>query len=409
MNCRFDQQPITNVFIDLGFSPPSNSFLSAAQLNEPEIYYPLKLYVSERSFLVQIDEYKKANDIFTQEYVYFSSYSTSWLAHSKQYTAQMIARFGLDHRSQVVEIASNDGYLLQYFHSLGIPVLGIEPTTNTAEVARQKGIPTITEFFGAPLAHKLAANGQTADLLLGNNVLAHVPDLNDFVAGLKLALKPNGLVTMEFPHLMQLIDNHQFDTIYHEHFSYLSFLTVQQIFGKHGLRIFDVEELPTHGGSLRIYATHQENDRHALLAAVADLLAKEKAKGMDTLAYYIGFQQKAEKTKYDFVRFLLEQKRLGKKTVAYGAAAKGNTLLNYCGIKPDLITFVADASPHKQGKYLPGSHIPVVSETLIRQERPDYIVVLPWNIKEEIIGQLAYVREWGCQFVVAVPEIMIII
>ncbi len=408
MNCRFDQQPLSNVFIDLGFSPPSNSFLTAEQLSQPEIYYPLKLYVSERSFLVQIDEYKKANDIFTQEYVYFSSYSTSWLAHSKRYTELMIARFGLDQHSQVIEIASNDGYLLQYFHQRGIPVLGIEPTANTAEVARQKGIASLTEFFGVPLARQLATTGQTADLLLGNNVLAHVPNLNDFVAGLKLVLKPNGVITMEFPHLMQLIDNNQLDTIYHEHFSYLSFLTVQQIFAQHGLRMFDVEELPTHGGSLRIYATHQENTSHATTPAVANLLAKERSKGMDSLNYYTGFQQKAEKIKHDLLAFLLEQKRLGKKVAAYGAAAKGNTLLNYCGIKQDLLTFVADASPHKQGKYLPGSHIPVVSEVLIKQEQPDFIVIFPWNIKDEIMAQLAYVKQWGGKFAVAVPELSIL-
>lgn len=409
MNCRFDQQPLTHVFIDLGFSPPSNSFLTAEQLNEPEVYYPLKLYVSERSFLVQIDEYKKANDIFNREYVYFSSYSTSWLAHCKRYTEQMVNRFGFNQNSQVIEIASNDGYLLQYFHEQGIPVLGIEPTANTAEVARSKGIPTMTEFFGVALAQKLVADGYTADLLLGNNVLAHVPDLNDFVAGLKIVLKADGVITMEFPHLMQLIENNQFDTIYHEHFSYFSFLTVQHIFARHGLRLFDVEELPTHGGSLRIYAAHHENTSHALSPAVADLLAKERAAGMDTLAYYTGFGQKAEQIKYDFLSFLIEQKRMGKKVAAYGAAAKGNTLLNYCGIKQDLITFVADASPHKQGKYLPGSHVPVVHEAQIRQEKPDFIVIFPWNIREEIMNQLAYVREWGCRFVIAVPELMILL
>lgn len=407
MNCRFDQQPLTHVFIDLGFSPPSNSFLTAEQLNEPEVYYPLKLYVSERSFLVQIDEYKKANDIFNREYVYFSSYSTSWLAHCKRYTEQMISRFGFNQHSQIIEIASNDGYLLQYFHEQGIPVLGIEPTANTAEVARSKGISTMTEFFGVALAQKLVADGYTADLLLGNNVLAHVPDLNDFVAGLKMVLKADGVITMEFPHLMQLVENNQFDTIYHEHFSYFSFLTVQHIFAQHGLRLFDVEELPTHGGSLRIYATHHENASHALSPAVADLLAKEKAIGMDNLTYYAGFGQKAEQIKYDFLSFLIEQKRLGKKVAAYGAAAKGNTLLNYCGIKQDLITFVADASPHKQGKYLPGSHVPVVNEALIRQEKPDFIVILPWNIRDEIMNQLAYVREWGAKFVTAIPRLII--
>ncbi|SFF18156.1 class I SAM-dependent methyltransferase [Thermoflexibacter ruber] len=407
MNCRFDNLSLTHVFVDLGFSPPSNSFLSASQLNEPEVYYPLKLYVSERTFLVQIDEYKKANEIFSQEYVYFSSYSSFWLAHCKSYTEMIMKRFELNAASQVIEIASNDGYLLQYFKEKNIPVLGIEPTLSTAQVAQRKGIPTWIEFFGTDLAKKIVAENKQADLLIGNNVLAHVPNLNDFVAGLKIALKPKGIVTMEFPHLMQLNENNQFDTIYHEHFSYFSFLTVKQIFEKHGLTLFEVEEIPTHGGSLRIYAKHAENNDLPCSKNVDNLLAKEIAKGMNTLAYYQGFQQKVDKIKYDFLSFLLEQKKLGKKVAGYGAAAKGNTLLNYCGIKKDLISFVADKSPYKQGKYLPGSHIPVVSEEELKAEKPDFVVIFPWNIQKEIEEQLSYIRSWNGKFVVAIPELKI--
>ena len=348
MNCRFDQLPLTEVFLDLGFSPPSNSFLLKEQLNEPETYYPLKLYVSERTFLVQVDEVKRASEIFSSDYVYFSSYSSSWLAHSKAYVDMMIQRFGYGTDSQVVEIASNDGYLLQYFQSHDIPVLGIEPTAGTAAVAREKGITTWVEFFGVALARRMKAEGKQADLLVGNNVLAHVPDLNDFVGGLKIALKPAGVITMEFPHLMQLVDHHQFDTVYHEHFSYLSLMAVKTIFEHHGLVLFDVEEWPTHGGSLRIFARHGENEDQAILPSVEALLQKEKSRGMNTLAYYRGFQQKANEVKNQFLRFLLDAKQAGKKIAGYGAAAKGNTLLNYCGIKTDLIDFVVDANPHKQ-------------------------------------------------------------
>lgn len=408
MNCRFDNLALTHEFIDLGFSPASNSFLKPTQLNEPETHYPLKLYVSERTFLVQIDEYKKADEIFSEDYVYFSSFSTSWLAHSKNYVEKMISRFGFNQNSQVIEIASNDGYLLQYFKEKNVPVLGIEPTLSTAKVAREKGIESWTEFFGVELGKKLVAQNRQADLLLGNNVLAHVPNLNDFVGGMKIALKPQGVITMEFPHLMQLIENNQFDTIYHEHFSYLSFLTVKQIFEKHGLVLFDVEEIPTHGGSLRIYAKHNTDTTKEISVNVQVLLDKEISKGMNTLAYYQGFQQKADKVKYDFLGFLLEQKKLGKKVAAYGAAAKGNTLLNYCGIRKDLISFVVDLSPHKQGRYLPASHIPVVNEQVLKAEKPDYIVILPWNIKEEIMKQLEYVRQWGGKFVVAIPNLQIL-
>jgi 2-polyprenyl-3-methyl-5-hydroxy-6-metoxy-1,4-benzoquinol methylase len=408
MNCRFDNQPLTHEFIDLGFSPASKSFLKKEQLNAPETHFPLKLYVSERTFLVQIDEYKKADEIFSEDYVYFSSFSTSWLAHSKNYVEKMIARFGFNEQSQVIEIASNDGYLLQYFKEKNVPVLGIEPTLSTAKVAREKGIESWTEFFGVALAQKLVAQNRQADLLLGNNVLAHVPNINDFVGGMKVALKPQGVITMEFPHLMQLIENNQFDTIYHEHFSYLSFLTVKQIFEKHGLVLFDVEEIPTHGGSLRIYAKHAEDQSKAISPNVQALLAKEIGKGMNTLAYYQGFQQKVDQVKYDFLSFLLEQKKVGKTVAGYGAAAKGNTLLNYCGVRKDLINFVVDLSPHKQGRFLPASHIPVVNEQFLKDTKPDFVVILPWNIKEEIMKQLAYIREWGGKFVVAIPKLEIL-
>jgi 2-polyprenyl-3-methyl-5-hydroxy-6-metoxy-1,4-benzoquinol methylase len=319
----------------------------------------------------------------------------------------MISKFGFNENAQIIEIASNDGYLLQYFKQKNIPVLGIEPTLSTAKVAREKGIESWTEFFGVELAKKIIEQGRKADLLLGNNVLAHVPDINDFVAGMKVALKENGVITMEFPHLMQLIENNQFDTIYHEHFSYLSFLAVQQIFDKHGLSLFDVEEIPTHGGSLRIYAKHSEDNSKEISENVTLLQQKEINKGLNTLAYYQNFQKRVENIKYDFLSFLIEQKRNGKKVAAYGAAAKGNTLLNYCGIRKDMISFVVDKSPHKQGRFLPGSHIPVVSEDFISRERPDFVVILPWNIKEEIQEQLNYVRAWGTKFVTAIPELCI--
>jgi len=408
MQCRFCKQELTDVFIDLVNSPASNSFLTAGQLNEPEVFYPLKVFTCSNCFLVQIDEYKKSDAIFNSEYVYFSSFSTSWLEHSRKYTEKMVDRFSLKRGSLVMEIASNDGYLLQYFVQKGIPVLGIEPTVNTAKVAVEKGIETVTDFFGVRLARQLAGTGRKADLLMGNNVLAHVPDIVDFVGGMKLILKEDGIITMEFPHLMQLVDNNQFDTIYHEHFSYLSFHTVQRIFESQGLVLFDVEEIPTHGGSLRIYARHRENADMAVSPNVAALLLKESAAGMTTLAYYDHFQQKALKVKLELTDFLIRQKQAGKKVAAYGAAAKGNTLLNYCGISNDLLEFVADANPHKQGKWLPASHIPVVTEARLREQRPDYVVILPWNLKAEIVQQLAYIREWGGKFVIPIPHLQII-
>jgi 2-polyprenyl-3-methyl-5-hydroxy-6-metoxy-1,4-benzoquinol methylase len=357
--------------------------------------------------LVQVDEYKKADEIFDETYAYFSSFSKTWLEHSKNYVEMMCERFGFDENSQVIEIASNDGYLLQFFQQKSVPVLGIEPTLSTAQAAREKGIETWTKFFGVELAQKLVEKNLQADLLLGNNVLAHVPNINDFVAGFKVALKPKGVITMEFPHLLQLVENNQFDTIYHEHFSYLSLHTAQKIFARHDLTIFDVEEITTHGGSLRIFAKHAEHKSLENTANVEKLLAKEKEFGLLDLDYYSNFQPKADRVKYDFLAFLIEQKRLGKKIAAYGAAAKGNTLLNYCGIKNDLIDFVVDASPHKQNLFLPASHIPIFDESFIEREKPDLVVVLPWNIKEEIFGQLDYIREWDGKFVVAIPKLEI--
>jgi hypothetical protein len=408
MNCRYCHHPLRFVFIDLVNSPASNSFLTKTQLNEPEIFYPLKVFVCEECFLVQVDEYKKSDAIFNGDYAYFSSYSKSWLEHAKSYTDSMIARFGFNEVTKVIEIASNDGYLLQYFKERNIPVLGIEPTTNTAEVAIAKGIDTVTEFFGTNFAQRLFNKGVKADLLLGNNVLAHVPDINDFVGGLKIVLKTEGVITMEFPHLMQLLDNNQFDTIYHEHFSYLSFYTVKQIFESKGLEMFDVEEISTHGGSLRVFAKHKEDTTKIISDNVAKLIAKETNKGINNLNYYKGFQERAEKIKLDLWTFLIEQKRQGKKVSAYGAAAKGNTLLNYCGIKNDLIDFVVDANPHKRDKFLPASHIPVVNEDVLKAEKPDYVIILPWNLTSEITEQLGYIKEWNAHFVVVIPNLQIL-
>ena len=408
MKCRFCQHELTHEFIDLVSSPPSNSFLSAEDLNEPEVFYPLKLFVCDKCLLVQIDEYKKSEEIFSDKYVYFSSFSSSWLEHARQYVEMITPRLGLNNESFVVEIGSNDGYLLQYFKNKNIPCLGIEPAKSTADAARDKGIEVVSEFFGTKLAKQLAKEGRKADLILGNNVLAHVPDINDFVKGLKILLRKNGVITLEFPHLMRLIEENQFDTIYHEHFSYLSFRTVTRIFSKEGMVLFDVDELPTHGGSLRIYAGQQEERSKELSVNVEALHGKESAAGMDDLSYYLGFQDKANEVKYELLSFLLAQKREGKKVVAYGAAAKGNTLLNYCGIKKDLIEFVVDASPHKRGKFLPGSHIPVVAEGEIRKVKPDFVLILPWNIREEIIEQLNYIREWGGNFLLSIPEPIVI-
>ncbi len=404
MLCRFCKTPLHHEFIDLFNAPASNSFLTKEQLNEPETFYPLKVFVCDNCFLVQVDEYKKSDAIFDSNYAYFSSYSTTWLAHSKKYTEMAVQRFRLGKDSLAVEIASNDGYLLQYFREKGVPVLGIEPTENTAEAARQKGVETITKFFGSALARELAGRGLRADLLLGNNVLAHVPDIVDFVAGMKALLKPDGVITMEFPHLMQLVDNNQFDTIYHEHFSYLSFYVVERIFADQGLSLFDVEEIPTHGGSLRIFGRHKENEALPVTTNVGALRAVEKAKGIDSLDYYRDFQRRAFSVKQRLLQFLIDASQEGRTVAAYGAAAKGNTLLNYAGVKADLISFVSDANPTKQNKYLPASHIPVVSEQRIRDDHPDYVIILPWNIRDEIRKQLDYIRDWGGSFVVFIPR-----
>jgi len=405
MECRFCKHKVETEFCDLVNSPASNSYLTKEQLNEPEVFYPLRVMACEKCFLVQVDEYKKSEDIFNSDYAYFSSYSTSWLAHSKKYTEMMIARFGYNEKSLVTEVASNDGYLLQYFKEKNVPVLGIEPTANTAAVAIKKGIPSVVDFFGVRLATKLVGEGKKTDLLLGNNVLAHVPDINDFVGGMKVILKEKGVVTMEFPHLYQLVINNQFDTIYHEHFSYLSFTTTSKIFEAQGLEMFDVEEVPTHGGSLRIFAKHKEDQSKSIGPNVAAMLKKEHDAGMTNIDYYKNFQIKVETVKNDLLEFLLTQKRAGKKVAAYGAAAKGNTLLNYCGVKNDMISFVVDANPAKQNKYMPASHIPIVQEDRIKKDKPDFIIILPWNIKDEIVKQLSYVNEWGCKFVVPIPKL----
>jgi SAM-dependent methyltransferase len=410
MKCRHCNNELKHVFVDLVNCPPSNDMLKEEQLNEPEPYYPLKIFVCDNCFLVQVDEMKKADKIFDSEYTYFSSYSTSWLAHSKKYVDMMMSRFGFDERSLVLEIASNDGYLLQYFKEYNVPVLGVDPTANTAAVAIEKGIDTIIDFFGADFAKKqLVDKGIKADLILGNNVLAHVPDINDFVKGMKLALKKRGIITMEFPHLMKLVEECQFDTIYHEHFSYLSFLAVKRIFEHQGLEMFHVEELPTHGGSLRIFAKHKEDNTKDISSNVTNLLRREEEAKMNTLEYYSNFQERVDKIKYNVWEFLIKARREGKKVIGYGAAAKGNTLLNYCGIKGnDLIRFAVDASPHKQNKYLPASHILVRNLDSIKEYKPDYIIILPWNLKNEISEQLSFVSDWGGKFVTFIPEINII-
>jgi SAM-dependent methyltransferase len=398
MKCRHCGKELTLEFVDLFNAPPSNAYLSYEQLNEPEVLYPLKIFVCDKCFLVQIDEYKKSGEIFDMDYAYFSSYSSSWLEHSRLYVENISRRLGLNEQSFVMEIASNDGYLLQYVKDKHIPCLGIEPTASTANVAKEKGIDVLEDFFGSVMAESL----KKADLILGNNVLAHVPDINDFVRGLKIALKPYGTVTMEFPHLLNLITHNQFDTIYHEHFSYLSLMSVQTVFASQGLKIYDVEELSTHGGSLRIYATHVENDIK-IENAVTALIMKEKSARLDKVEGYQAFKEKIQQIKWDFWNFLLKAKNEGKTVAAYGAAAKGNTFLNYCGVKSDAIKFVADASPYKQNKLLPLSHIPVVSEEMIKKEKPDYVLILPWNLKDEIMNQLSYIKEWDAKFVTAIP------
>lgn len=406
MHCRHCNHPLTHILCDLKFCPPSNAMVKPKFINYSETYFPLKVFVCEKCWLVQIEELEKVESIFNEEYTYFSSYSTSWLKHAKNYCDYMTNKFGYNSESLVVEVASNDGYLLQYFKEKNIPILGIEPTANTAQVAIDKGIKTIVHFFGSVLAEQKLKG--KADLILGNNVLAHVPDINDFVKGVKIALKPNGISTFEFPHLCKLVEFNQFDTIYHEHYSYLSLTSVSAIFKKQGLEIFDVQELRTHGGSLRIFAKHKEDTTKIIEHGVMVLIEKEKQIGINTIGYYENFQQKIDNIKNNFIIFLLEQKRKNKKVIGYGAAAKGNTLLNYCGIKGnDLIRFVVDASPYKQGNLLPGSRIPVFGKKKIEHFKPDYIIILPWNLKIEIEEQLLYTKDWGAKFVTVIPKLKI--
>ncbi len=403
MNCRHCGEVLKHTFLDLGFAPPSNSYLSEAELSAPEIYFPLKLKVCDSCWLVQTEDYAKAELFFSKDYAYFSSTSTSWLEHAARYAMNMTERLGLGADSFVIEVASNDGYLLKNFLAAGIPCLGIEPTASTAAAAEQLGIPVLREFFGEALGQQLAREGRQADLIAGNNVYAHVPDINDFTRGLKAALKPNGTITLEFPHLMRLIEHTQFDTVYHEHFSYLSLHTVSRIFSAAGLRVCDVEELPTHGGSLRVFGCHAEDARVGS-ASVADVLEAESDAGLQGLAVYEAFQQRADEVKNGLLSFLIEQKHAGKKVAAYGAAAKGNTLLNYAGIKPDLLPFVCDAAPSKQGKFLPGSHVPILAPDELILDRVDYVLVLPWNILNEVKVQLQGMGV-SSVFVVAVPII----
>jgi 2-polyprenyl-3-methyl-5-hydroxy-6-metoxy-1,4-benzoquinol methylase len=407
-NCRFCSSQLNRTFADLGMSPIANDYLNQVEVHRAEKFYPLHTYVCDRCFLVQLEEFESPDHIFGDgDYAYFSSYSESWLRHAKAYTDLMVERFGFNSNHQVIEIASNDGYLLQYFHEKGIPVLGIEPAANTAKVAIEKGIPSISKFFGVQTAQELVKAGSQADLLLGNNVLAHVPDLNDFVAGIKIVLQPKGILTMEFPHLYQIMEQNQFDTIYHEHFSYFSFLTVEKIFASHGLTLFDVEELSTHGGSLRIYGKHVENTEVAISGRVTQLKAKEIELGLDLIETYISFGEKVRETKRKLLSFLLTAKAEGKSIVGYGAPAKGNTLLNYCGIGRDFIDYTVDRNPHKQGLFLPGTHIPILSPEKISETKPDYLLILPWNLKEEIMEQMAFIGEWGGQFVVPVPFVQV--
>jgi hypothetical protein len=407
MNCRHCNHPLEHVFLDLGFAPPSNAYLNQANLIKPERYYPLKLFVCAECWLVQTEDYAQADELFSHDYAYFSSVSQSWMVHAVRYVEMIKKRLGLTKNSHVIEVAANDGYLLKNFVSAGIPCLGVEPTASTADAAEKLGIPIIRNFFDQSLAKRLVAEGKQADLILGNNVYAHVPDINDFTAGLKTALKPGGTITLEFPHLMQLLQYTQFDTVYHEHFSYLSLYSVNQVFARAGLRVYDVEELPTHGGSLRVYGCHAEDDRMTA-ETVLVLQAKEARRGMLSLATYQSFHLRADRVKDDLLLFLIEQKRAGKRIAAYGAAAKGCTLLNYAGVKTDLLPYVCDAAPSKQGKYLPGTHIPIEHPDVLRERKPDIVLILPWNIQEEVTQQMAHIREWGGVFVVAIPEIKIL-
>jgi hypothetical protein len=404
--CRFCDSGLRFTLVDLGMSPLCESYVTTERLNRAETFYPLRVYVCDRCFLAQLEEYVAAEEIFS-EYAYFSSYSDSWVEHSRQYARMVASRFGLGSQSLVVELASNDGYLLQHFLPIGVPVLGVEPAANVAKAAVAKGIPTLVQFFNRASAAKMVERGIRPDLLIGNNVLAQVPDLNDFVAGTELLLKPDGVITMEFPHLLELIRQNQFDTIYHEHFSYFSFLAAERIFARHGIVLFDVEFLPTHGGSLRIYGRHAADASKPVTAAVHSIKAAERAAGMERLETYKTFREQVQETKRRLLEFLIAARREGKQVVGYGAPGKGNTLLNYCGIRTDFLDYTVDRNAYKQGKFLPGTHIPILAPEKIRETRPDYVLILPWNLKDEIMGQLSYIREWGARFVVPIPELQI--
>ena len=406
MPCRHCATPLEHIFVDLGFAPPSNAYLSSEDLRRPETHYPLKVMVCHHCWLVQTEDYARAEELFSADYAYFSSTSSTWLAHAAAYARRMADELALDGDSLVIEVASNDGYLLKNFVAAGIPCLGIEPTASTAAAAEALGIPVLREFFGEALARRLADDGRQADLIAGNNVYAHVPDINDFTRGLKAALKPGGTVTLEFPHLLQLIENTQFDTVYHEHFSYLSLTAVARIFAAAGLRVYDVEELPTHGGSLRVFGCHAAHARETR-PPVADMLAREDGRGLRSIEGYASFQARADRIKDDLLSFLIEQKRAGRSVAAYGAAAKGNTLLNYAGVKPDLLPFVCDGAAAKQGKFLPGSHIPILAPEALRARRPDYVLIPPWNIAAEVKAQWAELAKHGTMFVTAVPQLRI--
>jgi hypothetical protein len=407
MKCRHCHAEVSLNFLDLGFAPPSNAYLPKSALNSPEVWLPLRLRVCGKCWLVQVEDFAAHDSLFTRDYAYFSSYSTSWLAHAERYARAMTERFGLASSSLVCEVAANDGYLLQYFKRGGIPCFGIEPTASTAAAARGKDIPIIEDFFGIALAERLAGDGRQADLIAANNVLAHVPDINDFVSGFAALLRPSGVATFEFPHLMQMVMHNQFDTAYHEHFSYLSFMAGDAIFMRNNLKIFDVEEWPTHGGSLRVFAQRADTGQHPVTAAVSALSEREREAGLLTAAYYQGFQARAEKIKNDVLAFLIDARRQGKRVAGYGAAAKGNTLLNFAGIRPDLLSCIVDHNPAKQGKYMPGSHIPIVDDGYMKQYKPDYILILPWNIRDELLECLKCTTEWGAKFLTAIPQLEI--
>jgi len=403
LKCRHCEKELREKFLDLGVMPPSNAYLSKEDLEKPEPKYPLRLLVCTNCWLVQTEDFVGRSELFTSEYAYFSSTSKSWLKHATKYCEKIIPQLGLGSKSLVVEIASNDGYLLKNFLAAGIPCLGIEPTASTAAAATALGIPVMREFFGEKLGQGLAAEGKQADLIIGNNVFAHVPDINDFTQGMKTLLKPGGTITLEFPHLMRLIEHSHFDTVYHEHFSYLSLHTVSGIFERAGLRVVDVEELPTHGGSLRVYGSHHDDARTAT-PALAHMLANENSAGLQTIANYRGFQTLADEVKNRFLSFLLECRESGKTVAAYGAAAKGNTLLNFAGVKPDLLPFVCDAAPSKQRKFLPGSHIPILAPSVLKERKPDIVIILPWNIAEEVVARHGYIKEWGGRFALLIPS-----